>query len=127
MSWCNRLDVGEFLEQIKDYPVDEQVAEILIAKSNLTAVVSALDDELKEKLPIIENMTDVNPVIDIKTRTSHTVDNLMLKVSFPEIYDKMAQAGVLKASMTDLRKYAPDDVVRTVTTDKTSKWLALRS
>jgi hypothetical protein len=64
----------------------------------------------------------INPNLRIKTRTTSTVDNNMLKTAYPDVYEKLYIEGKLVAKAQDL-KDCDDDLLENVISKSVSSWL----
>lgn len=98
----------------------------------LLNVINRCNNVVKEAKSILEPMikdVQTKPYkysgIEVKSRTSNTIDNTMLSVAYPDIYENLYSEGKLVAKIGDLKDIDPEAYDNIVTT-KTSTWLELK-
>lgn len=95
----------------------------------LLSLIRRYNDVVKEAKALLEPMVDEvenDPVgfsgITVKSRKTTTVDNTMLSVAYPDIYEGLFNEGKLSAKIGDLKGIDPEAYDNIVST-KVSKWL----
>lgn len=98
----------------------------------LLKLIRRYSDVIKEAKNILEPMVkDVQSKpydfagIEVKSRTSTTVDNTMLSVAYPDIYKGLFTEGKLVAKIGDLKDIDPE-AYDNIVSSKTSTWLELK-
>ena len=76
----------------------------------------------EECLPDIMKNGAIDPNLRVKSRTTTCIDNNMLSVSFPEVYQELYRTGKLVAKAQDLKDF-DRDVTDSVVSSKKSYWL----
>ena len=114
-----------------DYPEFEGISEMGEREKAiyLLSLIRRYNDVVKEAKvllePIVEEVEN-DPMgfsgIEVKSRRTTTVDNTMLSVAYPEIYEELYKEGKLSAKIGDW-KGIDSEAYNNIVSTKVSKWL----
>ena len=114
-------DYPEF-DGIEGMSVDERVVYLLQLKQRYNEVIAQATELLKQDIDTIEKKGCADTRVKLKSRNTTTVDNNMLRVAYPDLYEKLYIDGKLTAKAQDI-KVEDSDAYDNVVSVKKSTWL----
>lgn len=116
------MTYSEF-EGIDSMEVGEKTRYLLGIVNRYNDVIKIAKEILdKECMPDVEENPFNFPGINIRSRTTSTLDNVMLPIAYSDIYEDLYNKGKLIAKVADIKEYGDDAVENLITTRK-STWL----
>lgn len=114
-------DYPEF-DGIEEMSVDDRVVYLLQLRQRYNEVIAQATELLKADTESVERNGCSDPRVKLKSRNTTTVDNNMLRVAYPDLYEKLYIDGKLTAKAQDI-KGEDNEAYDNVVTVKKSTWL----